>query len=62
VLDIKLIREDPQAVKVRLKLRGENVQLIDEILLLDKERRGIIQKSEQLKNLRNTVSEEIAKM
>ena len=62
MLDIKLIREDPQAVKVRLKLRGENVQLIDEILLLDKERRGIIQKSEQLKNLRNTVSEEIAKM
>jgi seryl-tRNA synthetase len=62
MLDIKLIREDPEAVKARLKLRDENVTLIDDILKLDKERRAVIQKSEQLKNLRNTVSEEIAQM
>lgn len=62
MLDIKLIRENPDSVKEKLKLRGENIQLIDDILKQDKERRGIIQKSEQLKNLRNTVSEEIAKM
>jgi seryl-tRNA synthetase len=61
MLDIKLIRENPDLVRnaIRVK-RGDDV--IDEILTLDKQRRTIIGDVEQLKNKRNTVSEEIAKL
>lgn len=62
MLDIKLIRENPEEVKRKLKLRGEKTVLIDDILKLDKSRREIIQESEKRKNLRNRVSEEIAKI
>lgn len=61
MLDIKLIRENPDLVRnaIRVK-RGDDV--IDEILTLDKQRRTIIGDVEQLKNKRNVVSEEIAKL
>jgi len=62
MLDIKLIREKPEEVKGKMRLRGEKIQLIDEVLELDKRRRETIQESERLKALRNKVSEEIAKM
>ena len=62
MLDIKLIREKTEEVKDKLLLRGENPELIDNVLKLDKERRETIQESERLKNLRNKVSDEIAKM
>lgn len=61
MLDIKLIRENPDLVRnaIRVK-RGDDV--IDEVLTLDKQRRTIIGDVEVLKNKRNVVSEEIAKM
>jgi seryl-tRNA synthetase len=62
MLDIKLIREKREEVRGKILLRGENAGLIDDVLKLDKNRREVILESERLKNLRNTVSEEIAKM
>jgi len=60
MLDIKLIRENPDFVKKRLSLRDESfAYLIDEILALDKERRLIIKEIEQLKAQRNKLSKEI---
>jgi seryl-tRNA synthetase len=60
MLDIKLIRENPDFVKERLKTRDESlVFLIDEILDVDKERRSIIAEVEQLKAERNKLSKEI---
>jgi seryl-tRNA synthetase len=61
MLDIKLIRENPDLIRnaIRIK-RGDDV--IDEVLTLDKQRRTIIGEVELLKNKRNVVSEEIAKM
>jgi seryl-tRNA synthetase len=61
MLDIKLIRENPDLIRnaIRIK-RGDDV--IDEVLTLDKQRRTIIGEVEVLKNKRNVVSEEIAKM
>ncbi|HET6510837.1 MAG TPA: serine--tRNA ligase, partial [Candidatus Kapabacteria bacterium] len=61
MLDIKLIRENPDLVRAAIRAkRGDDV--VDEILALDKQRRAIIQDVEQLKNKRNVVSEEIAKL
>ncbi|HWF45128.1 MAG TPA: serine--tRNA ligase [Candidatus Kapabacteria bacterium] len=61
MLDIKLIRENPELVhNATVAKRSEDV--VDRVLSLDQERRAIIQQVEALKSRRNTVSEEIAKL
>lgn len=62
MLDIKLIRENAEAVKEKLALRNEETSVIDKILVLDKSRLDLILKSDTLKELRNKVSDEIAVM
>ena len=62
MLDIKLIREKPDFVREKLKLRGEDDKVIIRILGIDKKRREIIKKDESLKELRNKVSDQIAVM
>lgn len=62
MLDLKLIRENPELIKEKLSTRGDGAEYIDKILQLDIERRECIRKAEALKSLRNTVSAEIAKM
>ncbi len=61
MLDIKFIREHPQLVKEGIRKKGD-VDRVDEILKLDEKRRALIQKAEVLKNQRNVVSDQIAKM
>lgn len=63
MLNLQLIREQPEFVKARLATRGENYQeLIDRILALDRERRQIITEVEDLKHRRNVMSKEIGIM
>lgn len=62
MLDIKIIREETEFVKERVKFRNEDDSVIDELLLLDKKRLELIHKSDSLKEKRNTVSDEIAVM
>jgi seryl-tRNA synthetase len=62
MLDIKLIRENADLVKAKLVLRNEDTKKIDEILELDKSRLEILHKVEVMKETRNKVSAEIAKM
>lgn len=62
MLDIKIIRENPDLVKQKLKARNMSTEYIDNILLLDVTRREVIGEVEKLKSLRNSVSQEIAKM
>lgn len=62
MLDLKLIRSEPAQVKDALKKRGQNVNNIDYILEIDGKRRKIIFDSTALKQERNEVSEEIARM
>ncbi|WHI60093.1 serine--tRNA ligase [Mammaliicoccus lentus] len=60
MLDIKMIRTEPEYVKEKIAKRGDDPSVIDEILELDKERRELIVKTEELKSRRNKVSGEIA--
>ncbi len=63
MLDIKLIRENPDYVKERLKTRDESLPfLIDEVLAVDKERRKLIAEIEKLKAEKNKLSKEIGKL
>ena len=60
MLDISLIRKQPDFVKQRLATRGAGDEVhIDEILKLDEQRRKALAEVESLKALRNKVSKEI---
>jgi len=59
MLDLKFIRENPEAVKTGVANKNEK-NTVDEILTLDEERRSKLQKVEELKAKRNKVSDEIA--
>lgn len=61
MLDINLIRKDPEKVKKALLKRMDDVDFT-ELLQWDEKRRDIIVESEQLKANRNTVSQEIARL
>lgn len=64
MLDLKLIRDDPDAVQRRLAVRG-NAELashIDELLALDEERRCAIAQVDTMRAQRNEVSPEIGRL
>lgn len=61
MLDIKFIRENPDAVQANCKNKLDGSD-IPALLALDTRRRAIIQDVESLKSVRNTVSQEIAAM
>jgi seryl-tRNA synthetase len=61
MLDLKFIREHPDLVRDGLRKKG-HTDNVDDILRLDEHRREIIARTEALKNRRNTVTDEIAKM
>jgi len=59
MLDLKYIRENPDTVKEAVKSKGEKAD-INKILTLDKQRRKILEESDELKHRRNVVSREIS--
>jgi len=62
MLDINLIRENPELVRTSLKNRQMDAFPVDDILKLDEKRRALLTDVEKLKAERNAVSKEISKM
>ena len=64
MLDIKFVRENPDAVKenIRKKFQDAKLPLVDEAVALDKENRAIKQEVEDLRATRNRLSKEIGKL
>jgi seryl-tRNA synthetase len=62
MLDIRLIREQPDLVKAALGRTGVDPAQVDTVLIYDEQRRTLLREVEQLKALRNAVSKEIGKM
>jgi seryl-tRNA synthetase len=60
MLDLKFVRENPEKIREAMELKGESADL-DRLLELDRERRDLLQKAEDLKQLRNRVSKEIGR-
>ena len=60
MLEIKLIREQPQVVKEALQKRQMKKTIVDQILAIDTDRRKILVEVETLKAERNSVSKEIS--
>ena len=64
MLDIKFVRENPEAVKqnIRNKFQDSKLPLVDEVIALDKENREIKQEVEALRAEKNKISKEIGKL
>ncbi len=62
MLDIKFIRENADAVRAGVRLKGEKESTVDEAIALDEQRRRILQSVESLKSRRNAVSADVARM
>jgi seryl-tRNA synthetase len=62
MLDINLIREQPDLVRKSLQVRQMDSTPVATVIELDEERRALIQKVEKLKAERNQVSKEIGRM
>jgi seryl-tRNA synthetase len=61
MLDIRYVRENPDVVKVALEKREYNLSLKD-FLASEKQRKELLLKTEELRNRRNVVSEEIGRL
>lgn len=61
MLDIKLIRDNPELVKQGIENKREKSR-VDEILKLDEERRELIFKTDELKSQRNQTSQEVGRI
>ncbi len=60
MLDIKVIRENPDKVKAAMKSRNKDMDaLVDEILEIDAKRRELIAKTDELKAQQNAASKQI---
>ena len=61
MLDIKLIRTDPERVKenIRKKFQDEKLPLVDEVLKLDQQFRASKARGDELRQQRNLISKEI---
>jgi seryl-tRNA synthetase len=64
MLDIKIIRENPEIVKKDLEKRDRKdlIKKLDEVKLLDAKWRESLQVMEKLRHQRNVVSAEIAQL
>ena len=61
MIDIKLIRENPELVKenIRKKFQDEKLVLVDEVKALDEEYRALRTKADELRATRNSASKQI---
>ncbi len=64
MLDIKFIRENPEAVKenIKKKFQDAKLPLVDEVIELDKQLRNTIQEAQELRTARNTLSKQVGKL
>ena len=64
MLDIRMLRENPERVKenIKKKFQDEKLALVDEVVAFDAELRAAIKRSDNLRNQRNVKSKEIGKL
>ncbi len=59
MIDVKLLRENPELVRSSQKARGESTALVDEVLAADEVRRSAIVEFEALRAEQNTLSKSV---
>lgn len=61
MLDIQFIREHPEVVKESQRKRGESVELVDEVLRADEERRSSLKQFEEARARQKEIGKQVAK-
>jgi seryl-tRNA synthetase len=59
VIDLRLVRDDPQAVRASQAVRGESPKVVDELLATDAARREAVQRFEALRAEQKQLSREV---
>ena len=61
MLDIRFVRENPEAVKenIKKKFQDEKLPLVDQVLALDAENRAAMSEANELRAARNTLSKQV---
>jgi seryl-tRNA synthetase len=59
MIDVKLLRENPELVRKSQKARGESVDLVDQVLAADERRRNAIVEFEALRAEQNALSKSV---
>ena len=64
MLDIRFVRENPEAVKenIKKKFQDEKLSLVDEVIALDEEKRSVQKQADELRANRNKLSKEIGNL
>jgi len=59
MIDIKFLRENPDVVRTSQKGRGENVELVDQIIAIDEIKRAAVSEFETLRQEQNVLSKSV---
>ena len=61
MLDMKFVRENPEAVKenIKKKFQDAKLPLVDQVLALDEENRAAVNEANDLRAQRNTLSKQV---
>ena len=64
MIDINLLRRDPDAVRenIRKKFQDKKLPLVDEVLALDEKRRALQKEGDERRAARNAISAKIGKL
>ena len=62
MLDLKLVRDNPELVKAGIRKKHRDPSLVDRVLEIDRRRRELVQEVERLRAEQNRASGEIAKL
>jgi seryl-tRNA synthetase len=61
VIDLRLLREDPDRIRASQRLRGESPELVDDLLRADEHRRAATQRFEALRAEQKSLSKRVPK-
>jgi seryl-tRNA synthetase len=60
VIDLRVLREDPELIRASQRRRGESTEVVDELLRADEERRAATQRFEALRSEQKSLGKRVA--
>ena len=61
MIDLRLLREDPESIRASQRLRGESTEVVDRLLRADEERRSATQRFEAVRAEQKSLGKQVAK-
>jgi seryl-tRNA synthetase len=61
VIDLRLLREDPELIRASQRVRGESTEVVDALLRADEERRAATQRFEAIRAEQKSLSKQVPK-